>query len=109
MISSFISHGLTQMEVSSETLLAILAGSDTSAATIRAVLLNLMSAPLIYSRLQAEIDTATSLGKISLPITDSEARKLPYLQAVIKEGLRIMPPATGLSPKTVPKGGEMIN
>lgn len=34
---------------------------------------------------------------------------MPYLQAIIKEGLRIWPPVTGLSSKVVPKGGDTIN
>jgi cytochrome P450 len=109
MMGSFIRHGLNQEEASGEALLQVVAGSDTSAATIRVVLLNLMSAPLIYQRLQSEIDSATANGKISSPITDAEAKKLPYLQAVIKEGLRITPPATGLFPKTVPEGGDVLN
>lgn len=102
-------HGLTQPEASGEALLQVLAGSDTSAATIRIVLLNLMSAPLIYQRLQSEIDAAATSGAISNPIADAEARLLPYLQAVIKEGLRINPPATGMFPKEVPRGGDVID
>ena len=42
-------------------------------------------------------------GSISSPITDFEARKFPYLQAVIKEGLRILPPASGTFFKTLSK------
>lgn len=34
---------------------------------------------------------------------------MPYLQAVIKEGLRIFPPVTGLMSKDVPEGGDTIN
>lgn len=34
---------------------------------------------------------------------------MPYLQAVIKEGLRIFPPVTGLMSKEVPPGGDMLN
>jgi cytochrome P450 len=109
MMGSFIRHGLNQEEASGEALLQIVAGSDTSAATIRVVLLNLMSAPLIYHRLQSEIDSFSTDGKISSPITDSEARQMPYLQAVIREGLRITPPATGLFPKTVPPEGDTLN
>ena len=47
-----------------------------------------------------EIDAAMSSGTISFPIKDAEAPKLPYLQAVIREGLHILPPASG------PKFGE---
>ena len=43
------------------------------------------------------------------PIKDAEARRLPYLQAVIKEGLHIMPPATGANFKLVPPEGDVLN
>lgn len=109
MMASFIRHGLTQEELAGESLLQVIGGSDTSAATIRVVLLNLMSSPPCYKRLQVEIDSAIASGKISSPIKNSEAKQLPYLQAVIKEGLRIMPPATGLFSKQVPQEGDTIN
>jgi cytochrome P450 len=63
-----------------------------------------------YNTLQAEIDAAIASGKISSPVIhDAEARTLPYLQAVIKEGLRIFPPAVGLASKVVPPAGDTIN
>ena len=46
---------------------------------------------------------------MSSPISDAEARTLPYLQAVIKEGLRIWPPAVGLMAKKVPPEGDTID
>ena len=52
----------------------------------------------------AEIGSAT----LSSPITDSEARKLPYVQAVIKEGLRIFPPITSFISKTAPATGDTV-
>lgn len=109
MLGSFIRHGLTQEEASGEALLQVVAGSDTSASTIRVVMLNLLSNPAAYRRLQREIDDGIAAGKISSPIRDAEARQMPYLQAVIKEGLRIMPPAAGTFFKTVPPGGDVID
>ena len=109
MLGSFIRHGLNQEEASGEALLQVIAGSDTSASTIRAVILYLTSNPAAYSRLQAEIDAGIAAGKISSPIKDAEARQLPYLQAVIKEALRIMPPAGGAFFKEVPPGGDIID
>ncbi|KAK1760102.1 cytochrome P450 [Echria macrotheca] len=109
MLGSFIRHGLTEEEAAGEALLQVIAGSDTSATTIRTVLLMLQSHPLSYAKLQAEIDSAISSGTISSPIRDAEARKLPYLQAVIREGLRILPPASGPFFKTVPPEGDVIN
>jgi cytochrome P450 len=104
MLGSFVRHGLTQREAESETLMQILAGSDTTASAIRATILHLISNPHVLNALLAEISSA----KISSPITDAEARKLPYLQAVIKEGLRIFPPVTGLMFKDVPSGGDTV-
>ncbi|KAL3425365.1 benzoate 4-monooxygenase cytochrome p450 [Phlyctema vagabunda] len=109
MLGSFIRNGLTQEEAGSETLLQIIAGSDTTATAIRATLLHLMSTPSAYNALQAEIDNGILAGNISSPATDAEGRRLPFLQAVIKEGLRIWPPVTGLMSKTVPKGGDILN
>lgn len=109
MLGSFIRHGLTQEEASRESLLNVVAGSDTSATTIRLIMLSLLSNPIMYLKLQKEIDDAVKAGSISSPITDAEARKLPYLQAVIQEGLRIKAPAAGPLFKQVPPQGDEID
>ncbi|KAH7303982.1 cytochrome P450 [Stachybotrys elegans] len=109
MLGSFIRHGLSKEEASREALLNVVAGSDTTATTIRLMMLHLLSNPVSYKKLQEEIDHAIQEGKISSPVTDSEARQLPYLQAAIKEGLRIKAPAAGLLSKTVPPEGDVIN
>lgn len=109
MLGSFIRHGLNEEAAAAETLVQIIAGSDTSASTIRAVTLYILSNPRVYQKLQAEIDEAIALAKISSPIKDAEGRQLPYLQAVIKEGLRMMPPASGVFFKEVPPGGDTID
>ncbi len=73
-------------------------------------MLHVMTSPLVYRRLQAEIDEAARNGKISSPvIQDAEAKQLPYLQAVILEGLRTSPPSGGLLSKVVPPEGDTVN
>lgn len=73
-------------------------------------MLYVITTPRVYFSLQAEIDAAVREGRISSPVvTDGEARALPYLTAVIKEGLRIWPPGTGLVAKQVPPEGDTIN
>ena len=48
------------------------------------------------------------MGQLSSPVTFQEAQKLPFLQACIKEGLRIHP-VTGLPlARVVPDGGATI-
>lgn len=61
--------------------------------------------PAVYSTLQAELDQASISESI---IRESELRALPYLQACIKEGLRVHPPVTALATKTVTKGGDTL-
>jgi cytochrome P450 len=71
-------------------------------------MLHILANASAYRKLQAEIDNGIANGTISSPITDAEARRLPYLQACIKEGLRILPPATGANFKAVPPGGDIL-
>ncbi|CAK7271325.1 hypothetical protein SEPCBS119000_004542 [Sporothrix epigloea] len=99
MLGSFVKHGLSRDEAEGEALMQILAGSDTTATAICATLLYTITSPQVYSRLQREIDKSVHAGRISSPVSFAEARRLPYLQAVIREGLRMWPPAGGLQPK----------
>lgn len=122
MLASFIRHGLSQDEAESESILTMyvsprilcyhitltrpsIAGSDTTAGAVRMIFLYLMSNPRVMEKFRSEFTRAS----ISSPITDGEARSLPYLQAIIKEGLRIWPPVTGLMSKKVPLSGDTIN
>ena len=69
-------------------------------------MLCILTSPLTYRTLQAEIASAT----LSTPVVrDEEARKLVYLQAVILEGIRIHPPPGGLLPRVTPPEGDTIN
>ena len=73
-------------------------------------MLYIITSPRVYSTLQSEIDAAVQENKISSLIDQNEeARALPYLRAVIKEGLRIWPPDIGLMAKLVPPEGDTIN
>ena len=84
----------------------VAAGSDTTSITINSILFHLLKEPKTFQKLRAEIDVAAE-GKLG-PITFEEGQKMPYLQAVIKEGLRIHSP-TGLPMwRAVPPGGSTI-
>ncbi|QPC80453.1 hypothetical protein HYE68_011205 [Fusarium pseudograminearum] len=109
MLGSFIKNGLSQEQTSRESLLNVVAGSETTATTIRMIMLCILTNPLAYRCLQQEIDDAAQAGTISSPITDAEARRLPFLQATIQEGLRIKVPAAGPLYKQVPDEGDTIN
>lgn len=72
-------------------------------------LLCLINTPTAYTSLRKEVDQAIAQGRMSSPISDNEAKALPYLQAVIREGIRIYPPVTGLGSKQVPPSGDIIS
>nr|XP_036580297.1 pisatin demethylase [Colletotrichum truncatum]KAF6788209.1 pisatin demethylase [Colletotrichum truncatum] len=111
MIASFIRHGLTEEELVSETTLQMVAGSDTTAASLRIIMLYLLTHPRVYTKLQAEIDQFHNSKQISEPsgiISYADARGLEYLQAVIKEAMRVHPPVTDVVPKRVPDGGDTV-
>jgi cytochrome P450 len=109
MLGSFLAHGLTREEAESEALVQVMAGSDTTATAIRMTMLYLMGNPTAYGALVREIREAGASGFISSPVRDVEARSLPYLQAVLKEGLRVFPPVTGLMSVVVPPGGDVMH
>ncbi|KAF7373203.1 Cytochrome P450 [Mycena sanguinolenta] len=82
--------------VISNATLAIVAGSDTSATVLSNTFFFLLSHPESYDRLQSEIDEAFPPGDKD-PTDTALLSNLPYLTAVIKESLRLLPPvATSL-------------
>ena len=86
------------------------AGSDTTAITLSAILYHLLRNPTTLRKLNEDLDNFYGgQGRNSRSITFKVSQELPYLQAVIKEALRIHP-ATGLPlERTVPVGGAEIN
>ncbi|KAG8157930.1 hypothetical protein KVR01_012202 [Diaporthe batatas] len=108
MLGSFMHHGLNQQECEVEGLFMIIAGGESTASAIRSILVHTMTTPQVYLKLKAEINAAVEEGKVSRPIQMDQALKLPYLQAVVYEGLRMRPPVLGLLPKVVPPGGDTL-
>ncbi|KAI1858918.1 hypothetical protein JX265_005747 [Neoarthrinium moseri] len=86
----------------------ILAGSDTTGIALRALLHLLLTNPRCYKKLRDEIDEKDKEGALSSPIQMNEASDLPFLQACLKESMR-MHPSVGMSlERLVPKGGATI-
>ncbi|KAL2844591.1 cytochrome P450 [Aspergillus pseudoustus] len=87
----------------------IIAGSDTTAISLSAILYYLIHYPNVLAKLREEIDDFTKQGQCSERVTFKESQDMPYFQAVMKEALR-MHSATGLPFwRVVPPGGAEIS
>ncbi|CAK9254887.1 unnamed protein product [Sphagnum jensenii] len=70
-------------------------GAETSSLTIEWAMAELIRNPMIMKRAQMELETVVGMNRI---IEESDLHKLTYLQAVIKETLRLHPPGPLLVP-----------
>ncbi|GKZ24779.1 hypothetical protein AbraIFM66951_002001 [Aspergillus brasiliensis] len=57
----------------------LLAGSDTTAISLRAIIYYLIKSPRVYQKLQKEIDETDQAGKLSRCVTYNECLELKYL------------------------------
>jgi cytochrome P450 len=87
----------------------IIAGSDTTAVSLSSILYNLAKAPRAMEKLREEMEEFERRGKCGkMVVTFKESQDMPYLQAIMKEALR-MHAATGLPLwRVVPEGGAQI-
>ena len=95
-------EALTDIELRDELMTLMLAGHETTATAIAWALYWVHRQPEIKTKLRAEI---ASLGTDPDPM---EIAKLPYLDAVCKETLRIYPVAMLTFPRVVQKPLELI-
>ncbi|KAJ7575924.1 cytochrome P450, partial [Mycena floridula] len=89
----------------SDSVLAMVAGSDTTAGTLTILWYFLLKNPISHRRLLDEIDQRLS------PAGDNfvgSLARMPYLDACMNEALRLYPPAMSGSPRYVDKQGATI-
>mmetsp|Transcript_4831 Transcript_4831/g.10167 ORF Transcript_4831/g.10167 Transcript_4831/m.10167 type:complete len:519 (-) Transcript_4831:111-1667(-) len=106
---------LNMQEVRDEVFILFAAGHETTATTLTWAMVRAMQNPDMYERLVAEAEAV--LGERDVPTYD-DISKFKYMNAFLKETLRLHPPATHLSRRTpadvtlrghfVPKGTEMF-
>jgi cytochrome P450 len=96
---------ITTRENSAANVTLSFAGSDTTAIALRSILYNLLKNPACFHKARAEVDAAA----LSDPVTFSEGQSLTYIQAVMKEALRMHPAVGQLLERVVPESGFEIN
>ncbi|KAI1073405.1 cytochrome P450 [Whalleya microplaca] len=92
---------VTETDIVIHLLGTMLAGADTIAITIRSIFYYALRNPRVYRRLEEEILAA----KLEEPTPYSLAQNLPYLEATVREGMRMHPGICMLLERYVPKAG----
>ena len=107
----FLSHltkaraGLTDSEIESTAGIIIIAGSNSLTTTLAGTTNYLLRFPEALVKVTQEIRSTYSNEK-QMNLTN--LGQLPYLNAVIEEGLRIIAPVPLGMPRVVPKGGDTV-
>ncbi|TFK80149.1 cytochrome P450, partial [Polyporus arcularius HHB13444] len=90
-----------------DSILAIIAGADTTSSAILSVIFCLATHPQACAKLQAEVDKYFPAGEDVLSAPDF--KEMHYLSAVINEALRLYPPAPGGGQaRKVPAGASAV-
>ncbi|GAA5837017.1 hypothetical protein JCM11251_004475 [Rhodosporidiobolus azoricus] len=95
-----------QVKVQANSILG--AGSDTTSITFRALIAYIVRNPAIYRKVMEELDDAVESGLVSFPISHAMGTKLTYLQACLKETLRLHPAVPWVLPRVIPAGGAVV-
>lgn len=100
---------VSDRQVMSYSLSNVFAGSDTTAISLRSILYHLLKYPHTLKKVLAEIDnTVGDRNCTQQPISYAESHRMHYLQAVIKEAMRMHPAVGMLLERVVPEGGLRI-
>lgn len=83
----------------------VLAGSDTTAIMLRAIIFSILTHPETEKKLLMELKQARRENRLSEIVTWQESRSLPYLDACIKEAGRLHPAVGLLLERVVPAEG----
>lgn len=100
------SRALTRNEMDSNANVFLVAGSETTATTLSGTTYLLLKNQSAYARLVREIRSSFSSAD---EITIDRVNELPYLLAVLQEGLRYYPPVPTGFPRIVPGQGQEIS
>lgn len=101
-------ESFTMADVLDACALNIIAGSDTTAISLTAIVWFLIKNPQTLNRLREEVDAKIAEREGSAPLSFKETQAMPYLQAVIKEAIRMHSPAGLSMGRIVPTGGATI-
>ncbi|ELR08254.1 hypothetical protein GMDG_03055 [Pseudogymnoascus destructans 20631-21] len=100
---------MTDRELINNILIFFVGAVNTNSASLRACFYYLVKTPYTYAKLVIELQDADAKGLLSETLSFTEGQKLPYLQACIKEALRMYPIVGTPFDRVVPKGGAILS
>ncbi|GKT51986.1 cytochrome P450 monooxygenase [Colletotrichum spaethianum] len=95
---------MPQKELMNHLINNLLAGSDTTAISLRAIFYYVIRDKRVYRKLQSEIDGLEVAGKLSPVISYGESLQMEYLQVCMKEAMRMHPGVALPLERLVPAG-----
>ncbi|EGX94777.1 Cytochrome P450 [Cordyceps militaris CM01] len=98
-VKNFHEGNICREEMTAHVSTLTIAGGETTSTFLAATTYYLLKSPACLQRLQAEVVSHFASYE---DISATAARQLPYLQAVISEGLRIYAPGSSGFPRTSP-------
>ncbi|KAH1132411.1 hypothetical protein GYH30_011331 [Glycine max] len=99
-------HELVEEEIKSILGDMFTAGTDTSLSTIEWAIAELIKNPKIMIKVQQELTTIVGQNRL---VTELDLPHLPYLNAVVKETLRLHPPTPLSLPRVAEESCEIFN
>ena len=100
---------MTREEIISNSGVLLVAGSETIATLLSGATYHLLSNPIALKKLQAEIREFFKSEDEITPLSVKEPSKLPYMEAVLLESLRMYPPIPASLPRMTGPAGDMID
>lgn len=112
-VDDFLEHairagGMSDTELANQAMVMLTAGAETSATALTAALwyLSQKSHAHCLERLKTEVRTAFASPADA---TGDATARLPYLNAVLEETMRLFPPSPVGPPRVSPPGGETVD
>lgn len=95
---------LTDESVVNNMITFLIAGHETTSGLLSFVTYYLIKHPEVYEKARKEVDSVVGTG----PVTVDHITKMPYLEAIMRETLRLNPTAPGISITVHPDQGDQV-